>query len=155
MLVEQIFETVQTINRQGVTILLVEQNAAMALSIAGRGYVLETGGIALQGPAAELAGNPGSAPRLSGRGLNRDPDGEHTMRTHGLTFEEHHVGARYDTLARTVSEADICAFVNLCGFNEPLFLDMEYVARSRCSRAARRRAPSPSRCRKGSSCRPG
>ena len=51
------------------------------------------------------------------------------MRTHGLTFEEHQVGARYDTLARTVSEADICAFVNLCGFNEPLFLDMEYVAR--------------------------
>ena len=36
---------------------------------------------------------------------------------------------RYETLARTVSEADICAFVNLCGFNEPLFYDMEYVAR--------------------------
>jgi acyl dehydratase len=51
------------------------------------------------------------------------------MRTQGLTFEEHQVGARYETLARTVSEADICAFVNLCGFNEPLFYDMEYVAR--------------------------
>jgi branched-chain amino acid transport system ATP-binding protein len=58
VLVEQIFETVQTINRQGVTILLVEQNAAMALSIAGRAYVLETGLIALEGRAAELAGNP-------------------------------------------------------------------------------------------------
>jgi branched-chain amino acid transport system ATP-binding protein len=58
VLVEQIFETVQTINRQGVTILLVEQNAAMALSIAGRAYVLETGMVALQGAAAELAGNP-------------------------------------------------------------------------------------------------
>ncbi len=58
VLVEQIFETVQAINRQGVTILLVEQNAAMALSIAGRGYVLETGEIALAGPAADLAGNP-------------------------------------------------------------------------------------------------
>ena len=58
VLVEQIFETVQTINRQGVTILLVEQNAAMALSIAGRGYVLETGRIALEGRAAELAENP-------------------------------------------------------------------------------------------------
>ena len=58
VLVEQIFETVLTINRQGVTILLVEQNAAMALSIAGRGYVLETGRVALEGGAAELADNP-------------------------------------------------------------------------------------------------
>ena len=58
VLVEQIFETVLTINRQGVTILLVEQNAAMALSIAGRGYVLETGRLPLEGPARELADNP-------------------------------------------------------------------------------------------------
>jgi branched-chain amino acid transport system ATP-binding protein len=58
VLVEQIFETVQTINRQGVTILLVEQNAAMALAIAGRGYVLETGGVVLEGLAPELADNP-------------------------------------------------------------------------------------------------
>jgi branched-chain amino acid transport system ATP-binding protein len=58
VLVEQIFETVLTINRQGVTILLVEQNAAMALSIAERGYVLETGRLALEGRARELADNP-------------------------------------------------------------------------------------------------
>jgi branched-chain amino acid transport system ATP-binding protein len=58
VLVEQIFETVETINRQGVTILLVEQNAAMALSVAGRGYVLETGEIVLEGPARALADDP-------------------------------------------------------------------------------------------------
>jgi branched-chain amino acid transport system ATP-binding protein len=58
VLVEQIFETVLTINKRGVTILLVEQNAAMALSIAGRGYVLETGGVVLEGSARDLADNP-------------------------------------------------------------------------------------------------
>ncbi|MBI3636784.1 MAG: ABC transporter ATP-binding protein [Candidatus Rokubacteria bacterium] len=58
VLVEQIFETIRDINRQGMTILLVEQNAAMALGIAHRGYVLETGAIALRGTAAELAENP-------------------------------------------------------------------------------------------------
>ncbi|MBI2114172.1 MAG: ATP-binding cassette domain-containing protein, partial [candidate division NC10 bacterium] len=58
ILVEQIFETVRDINHQGTTILLVEQNAAMALSIAHRGYVLETGSIALRGSAAELQEHP-------------------------------------------------------------------------------------------------
>jgi branched-chain amino acid transport system ATP-binding protein len=57
VLVEQIFATITDINRQGTTILLVEQNAAMALSIAHRGYVLETGTIVLAGSAAELADN--------------------------------------------------------------------------------------------------
>jgi len=57
VLVEQIFDTIIDINRQGMTILLVEQNASMALSIAHRGYVLETGSIALTGTAAELSDN--------------------------------------------------------------------------------------------------
>lgn len=61
------------------------------------------------------------------------------MKTRGLTYEEHTVGAVYRTLGRTVSEADICAFVNLCGFNEPLFMDMEYVAKE--SVFKRRAAP--------------
>jgi acyl dehydratase len=50
------------------------------------------------------------------------------MRTEGVNFEEHAIGAVYRTLGRTVSETDIVNFVNLCGFNEPLFYDMEYVA---------------------------
>ena len=57
IVVEQIFETIVDINRRGTTILLVEQNAAMALGIAHRGYVLETGVVALTGTAVELAGN--------------------------------------------------------------------------------------------------
>ena len=58
VLVEQIFDTVRDINKLGTTILLVEQNAAMALSVAQRGYVIETGAIVLSGTAAELADNP-------------------------------------------------------------------------------------------------
>jgi branched-chain amino acid transport system ATP-binding protein len=58
VLVEQIFDTVRDINTQGTTILLVEQNAAMALAVAHRGYVIETGAIVLSGTAAELADNP-------------------------------------------------------------------------------------------------
>jgi branched-chain amino acid transport system ATP-binding protein len=58
MLVEQIFQIIEEINATGTTILLVEQNANMALSIAHRAYVLETGEVVLQGDAKELASNP-------------------------------------------------------------------------------------------------
>jgi acyl dehydratase len=51
------------------------------------------------------------------------------MITPGMTYEQHEVGAKYETLRRTVHDADISAFVNLCGFTEPLFMDMEYVAK--------------------------
>jgi branched-chain amino acid transport system ATP-binding protein len=54
MLVEQVFETIRTINAQGVTILLVEQNALLALGIADHGYVLESGRIVLSGAGREL-----------------------------------------------------------------------------------------------------
>jgi acyl dehydratase len=57
----------------------------------------------------------------------------------GLTWEQHTVGATYQTRGRTVSETDIVTFVNLCGFIEPLFIDMEYVARE--SIYKRRAAP--------------
>jgi branched-chain amino acid transport system ATP-binding protein len=56
-IVEQILENIQVINQAGVTVLLVEQNAAMALAISHRGYVLETGAVILEGKASELAGN--------------------------------------------------------------------------------------------------
>jgi branched-chain amino acid transport system ATP-binding protein len=58
ILVEEIFEIIREINRQGTTILLVEQNANMALQVANRGYVLETGRIALEGGARDLLHNP-------------------------------------------------------------------------------------------------
>ncbi|PYM51580.1 MAG: ABC transporter ATP-binding protein, partial [Candidatus Rokuibacteriota bacterium] len=55
-LVEQVFDVIQAINRQGTTIFVVEQNANMALSIADRGFVLQTGQVVLSGPASELLG---------------------------------------------------------------------------------------------------
>ena len=55
--VEQVFDIIQAINAQGTTIFMVEQNAAMALSIAHRAYVLQTGQVVLSGPATELREN--------------------------------------------------------------------------------------------------
>jgi len=57
-LVLMIFDLIQSINQQGTTILLIEQNANMALSIAHRAYVLETGRITMSGKASELANDP-------------------------------------------------------------------------------------------------
>jgi len=58
VLVKEIFRVILEINRSGTTVLLVEQNANMALRVASRGYVLETGLITLQGTGEELLGNP-------------------------------------------------------------------------------------------------
>ena len=58
ILVEQIFEIIQTLHKAGTTILLVEQNAQAALSVADRGYVLETGRIVTSGTGAELLASP-------------------------------------------------------------------------------------------------
>lgn len=57
VLVQEIFKIIQRINQDGTTILLVEQNANLALSIANRGYILENGRITLSGPAADLSQN--------------------------------------------------------------------------------------------------
>ena len=58
ILVEQIFEIIQNLHKDGTTILLVEQNAAAALSVADRGYVLETGKIVTSGTGKELLASP-------------------------------------------------------------------------------------------------
>jgi branched-chain amino acid transport system ATP-binding protein len=58
ILVEEIFKIIKEINEEGTSILLVEQNALMALSVANRAYVLETGRIVLSGNAKEVADNP-------------------------------------------------------------------------------------------------
>jgi branched-chain amino acid transport system ATP-binding protein len=58
LLVSEIFRMIVEINKAGTTILLVEQNASMALAVADRAYVLETGEIALEGEASDLRENP-------------------------------------------------------------------------------------------------
>ena len=56
-LVETIFKIIKTVNERGITVFVVEQNANIALSIADRGYVLQTGEVVLEGPAQELLHN--------------------------------------------------------------------------------------------------
>jgi len=58
ILVQEVFRVIKEINSTGTTILLVEQNATMALSVSHRGYVMETGSIVLQGAAKDLLQNP-------------------------------------------------------------------------------------------------
>ena len=58
LIVREIFRIIVKLREQGVSILLIEQNARAALEVADHGYVLETGAIALQGPASQLAGDP-------------------------------------------------------------------------------------------------
>ena len=58
LLIARIFEAIKLLNREGMTVLLVEQNAHMALRTASRGYIIEGGRIVLEGPSADLIGNP-------------------------------------------------------------------------------------------------
>ena len=90
MLVEKIFDIVKEINAQGTTILLVEQNAHMALEIADRGYVLETGQITLADDASVAAAGPPRARGVSRRGLTRRPARRPVDRRHSaLPFAPH------------------------------------------------------------------
>jgi branched-chain amino acid transport system ATP-binding protein len=66
--VREVFHIVMDLRRAGVSILLVEQNARAALQVADYGYVLETGELAAEGPAATLAANPSIAASYLGRG---------------------------------------------------------------------------------------
>jgi branched-chain amino acid transport system ATP-binding protein len=58
LVVREVFQIIERLRAQGVSILLVEQNARAALQVADYGYVLETGEISMHGPAAQLAGDP-------------------------------------------------------------------------------------------------
>ncbi len=75
LLVKDVFRALQEINARGVTLLLVEQNAHMALKIAHRGYVLENGRMVLEGPAAELARDPRVKEAYLGEQKEADPAG--------------------------------------------------------------------------------
>ena len=72
LLVKEVFHLITRLNQQGVTILLVEQNAAAALKIAHHGYVLSTGRVVLEGPGAELSAHPQLQPAY----LGDEPDAE-------------------------------------------------------------------------------
>jgi len=71
LIVKDIFETIGRLRETGVTILMVEQNARAALDVADYGYVLETGEIALEGPAAQLARDPRVVETYLGAGAAR------------------------------------------------------------------------------------
>ena len=58
IMVQEIFNCITEVNKEGTTVLLVEQNAKMALSISNRAYVLETGNISIEGNAADLLNDP-------------------------------------------------------------------------------------------------
>ncbi|MBI5258007.1 MAG: ABC transporter ATP-binding protein [Burkholderiales bacterium] len=72
LVVREIFRTIEQLRRDGVSILLIEQNARAALEVADHGYVLETGSIALEGPASQLADDPRVIETYLGAARQRD-----------------------------------------------------------------------------------
>ena len=82
VLVQQVFEAIQEIARQGMTILLVEQNALKALEISARAYVLEVGRIVLQGTGKDLLDDPTVRAAYLGVRQRKDAILEETSRDH-------------------------------------------------------------------------
>jgi branched-chain amino acid transport system ATP-binding protein len=70
ILVQEVFRIIRSIHGEGVTILLIEQNAKAALAVADFGYVLQTGTISLQGPGADLLSNPSVKEAYLGEGIH-------------------------------------------------------------------------------------
>jgi branched-chain amino acid transport system ATP-binding protein len=79
LLVQQFRDIIVDINRQGVSVLLIEQNATMALSIASTGYIMETGKVVMDGPAAKLLGDEDVKEFYLG--LHGDGDGDGARRS--------------------------------------------------------------------------
>jgi branched-chain amino acid transport system ATP-binding protein len=75
MIVREIFRIIREVNQQGVTILLVEQNARMSLKVANKGYVLERGEITVSGTNEELMRDPEVQRAFLGRSYRESPDG--------------------------------------------------------------------------------
>jgi branched-chain amino acid transport system ATP-binding protein len=92
VLVQEVFKVIQEINQQGTTILLVEQNARVALKIANRGYVLETGKISLQGAAKDLLANEEMAKAYLGSVVSVK---DKRLREKVKEIEAHDVGATH------------------------------------------------------------
>ena len=105
-LVRSIFQVIREINREGTTILLVEQNANMALQVANRAYVIEVGQIRMEGPAAELAASDEVRKAYLGRTSRRSAvptsilarriDGEPGLRAAGAEGEVFQIGPRFE-----------------------------------------------------------
>ena len=79
LIVQDIFNIIKEINKQGVTILLIEQNANMALRIADQGYVLETGRISLSGTGRELLADESVKAAYLGKKRNKTCKGREAM----------------------------------------------------------------------------
>ncbi len=99
LMVQKVFETVLTIASEGVTILLIEQNAKLALEVSDRGYVMESGEVTLSGNAKDLLSIGRSGLRISAKG-RPDASGRRPRRGPALFHHHHRRAARRGSAAR-------------------------------------------------------